>query len=208
MLLVFIVLYVSHSNENIDNDMIMEVIDSIIEESGCDSTRVYVSGFSMGSIRTWALTSTYTEKFAGAIAMNGFNSGMDEGAAFSAEMPFYAIGGAESYLASGFEFPSAENYAQEAALLLANGVSEDFAFDETAGTWGIAPDNTYTVTAEDLPDLNIEVSEFSSEDGNILTAFASASSAGHEPLRSATADAWSFVSKFSRNEDGSISITE
>ena len=203
-----LVSFENYSNDNLDNDKIIEAIDSIIEETKCDATRVYVSGFSMGSMRTWALTSNYSDKFAGAIAMCGFNMGMDENGSFKAEMPFYAISGKESYLAGFFEFPNAENYLQEAAILKANHVADEFTFDESAGTWGLKPDNTYTVEATDLPDLSIEVSQFADSDGNIMTAFASASSAGHEPLRAATADAWKFVSQFSRNADGTLTFTE
>ena len=184
----------------------MEAVDHIIAETASDSTKVYVSGFSMGSMRTWALASQYSDRFAGAIAMNGFNSGMEEGAEFKTSVPFYAIGGKESYLAAFFEFPGADNYVQEAALFKVNNVSDNFVFDETAGVWGMEPAETYTITAEDLPDLTVEVSLFADSDGNVMTAFASASSAGHEPLRSATADGWNFVSQFSRNSDGSLSV--
>ncbi len=201
-----LVSFENYSNENLDNAKIMEAVDHIIAETASDSTKVYVSGFSMGSMRTWALASQYSDRFAGAIAMNGFNSGMEEGAEFKTSVPFYAIGGKESYLAAFFEFPGADNYVQEAALFKVNNVSDNFVFDETAGVWGMEPAETYTITAEDLPDLTVEVSLFADSDGNVMTAFASASSAGHEPLRSATADGWNFVSQFSRNSDGSLSV--
>lgn len=199
-----LVSFENYSNQDLDNDKIMEAVDGIIAETKCDAGRVYVSGFSMGSMRTWALTSNYTDKFAGAIAMNGFNGGMDENGQFQNAIPFYAVSGKESFLASFFEFPSGENFVQEAAILKANKAVEDFTFDVSAGTWGMNPAETYTVTAEDLPDLTVTVSQFADAEGRILTCFAEASSAGHEPLRSATADAWRFISRFSRSEDGTL----
>lgn len=201
-----LVSFENYSNQDLDNDKIMEAVDSIVAETKCDISRVYVCGFSMGSMRTWSLASNYTDKFAGAIAMNGFNfiGGSVESGAFKNEIPFYAYSGKESYLAAVFEFPNPENFAQELELLKANKVADNFNFDPSAGVWGITPTGTYTVTAEDLPDLAITVSQFADSEGRLLTCFAEASSAGHEPLRSATADAWKFISKFSRSADGTL----
>lgn len=203
-----LVAFENYSNENLDNEKIMEVIDHIIAETGCDTTKVYISGFSMGSARTWALASQYSDRFAGAIAMNAFNSGMEKGGEFKGSIPFYAVSGKESHIAASFEFPGKDNAAQEAALFKANNVSDNFEFNEASGIWGMDPSTTYTITAEDLPDLTIEVSEFADAEGNVMTVFASASLAGHEPLRSATADGWKFVRQFSRNVDGSLSMNE
>lgn len=199
-----LVSFENYSNENIDDAKIIEAIDQVIADLKCDTSRVYISGFSMGSMRSWMLSSQYTDKFAGVIAMNGFTEGMSENEQFDCEIPFYIIGGKDSFMAASLEFPSKDNFIQEAAILKANSVVEDFVFDESAGVWGITPDNTYTVTAQDLPDLALEVSEFASKDGSVLTAFVSASSAGHEPLRVATVDGWKFISKFSRSTDGTI----
>ncbi len=85
----------NYSNENLDNEKLMQAIKAAVAETGADESRVYVSGFSMGSARTWSLSSTYSDYFAGAIGMNGFNGGMNENG-FGNIMPFYAIGGRES----------------------------------------------------------------------------------------------------------------
>ena len=106
----------------------MEAIDAAIEETGSDAGRLYVGGFSMGSVKTWSLSSKYSDRIAGALGMNGFNSGMAE-EGFAGAVPFFCYGGKESYLAGFFEFPSAENFAQEAALFKANGVVDEFEFD-------------------------------------------------------------------------------
>ena len=192
----------NYSNEDIDNDKIMEAIAAAIEETGSDASRLYVGGFSMGSIRTWALASGYSDKIAGAIGMNGFNSGMAEDG-FKSSVPFFCYGGKESYLAGFFEFPSADNYAQEAAIFAANGVTDSFEFDPEY-TWGLEAANVTGEVSEVLPDLEVEFSEFPSADGEVLTMFASASSAGHEPIPEAVEGGWKFVSQYSRLEDGTL----
>jgi len=196
----------NYSNGDLDNDKLIEAIDFAAEETKSDMSRLYVGGFSMGSVKTWALTSSYTDHFAGAIAMNGFNSGMSEDG-FTAAIPFFAYGGAESFLAGFFEFPNADNFAQEAALFAANNVTAELEFNPEL-TWGMEPSNTYTIEVTDLPDLAVEISEFASEDGTVMTAFGSASSAGHEPLKAAIEEGWKLISKFRRAEDGSVQVIE
>ena len=192
----------NYSNADIDNDKIMEVIDAVIAETGSDAGRIYVGGFSMGSVRTWGLASGYSDRIAGAIGMNGFNSGMAEDG-FKGAVPFFCYGGKESYLAGFFEFPNADNFAQEAAIFAANGVAEDFEFDPEY-LWGKEADNVTVITAEDLPDLEVEISEFAGEDGEVLTVFAAASSAGHEPVPAAVAAGWAFVSQYARDAEGNL----
>ncbi|MBR2121875.1 MAG: hypothetical protein IJ930_02925 [Lachnospiraceae bacterium] len=192
----------NYSNADLDDDKIMEAIDAAIEETGSDAGRLYVGGFSMGSVKTWALASKYSDRIAGALGMNGFNSGMAE-EGFAGPVPFFCYGGKESYLAGFFEFPSADNYTQEAALFKANGVAEDFEFDPEY-LWGMEPVNIDIEEAEEYPDLAIEFSEFASEDGNIYTMFACASSAGHEPVPTAVRAGWNFISIYARDAEGNI----
>ena len=196
----------NYANADLDDDKLIEVIDFAAAETKSDTSRLYVGGFSLGSMRSWGLISKYSDHFAGAVLMNGFNLGMNE-ESFSGAIPVFAYGGAESFLADFLEFPSAEENTQEKALLTANGVTENFEFDPEY-TWGMEPTQVYTVEAEDLPDLAIEISEFASADGTVMTAFGSASSAGHEPLRVAAEEGWKLISKFSRQEDGSLQINE
>lgn len=192
----------NYSNADLDDDKIMEAIDAAIEETGSDAGRLYVGGFSMGSVKTWSLASKYSDRIAGALGMNGFNSGMAE-EGFAGAVPFFCYGGKESYLAGFFEFPSEQNFAQEAALFKANGVAEEFEFDPEY-LWGMEPVNVDIEEATEFPDLSVEYSEFASEDGRILTMFAAASSAGHEPIPSAVRAGWNFISLYARDAEGNI----
>lgn len=54
-----------------DVSYIMALIEHLEREYPIDSTRVYVSGFSMGSMFTNSLAAAYPDVFAGAIALNG-----------------------------------------------------------------------------------------------------------------------------------------
>ena len=54
-----------------DVSFIMALIEHMAEIVPIDRRRIYVSGFSMGSMMTNALASSYPEVFAGAVALNG-----------------------------------------------------------------------------------------------------------------------------------------
>ena len=66
------------------------------------------------------------------------------------------------------------------------------------------PVNVDIEEATEFPDLSVEYSEFASEDGRILTMFAAASSAGHEPIPSAVRAGWNFISLYARDAEGNI----
>lgn len=193
----------NYSNENLSDEKLMQAIKAAVAEADADESRVYTTGFSMGSMRTWSLSSSYSDYFAGAIGMNGFNGGMNADG-FDNVMPFYAIGGRESFI-TAFEFPSADSTTQLEALMDANHIPGVLNFTDDL-KWGLKPTSTRKVVCEDLHNTTLNISEFASCDGNIYTTFVDASYAGHEPLRYATADAWKFIKKFSRNADGTIAM--
>ncbi|MBQ6451506.1 MAG: hypothetical protein IJJ29_06250 [Solobacterium sp.] len=58
-----------------DVSYIMVLIEHMKEVHPIDETRIYISGFSMGSMFTNALACSYPDVFAGAVAMNGPNWG-------------------------------------------------------------------------------------------------------------------------------------
>lgn len=65
-----------------DIDFVLALIEHIAEVHPIDRTRIYVSGFSMGSMFSNALAGTYPDVFAGAVALNGphisYLSNLDE----------------------------------------------------------------------------------------------------------------------------------
>lgn len=58
-----------------DMDFLLALIDHMDEVHPIDRSRVYVSGFSMGSMMSNALAGAHPEAFAGAVALNGPNPG-------------------------------------------------------------------------------------------------------------------------------------
>ena len=51
--------------------MVMEVVDTMIESSGVDRTRIYLTGLSMGGYGTWDAIARYPGKFAAAVPICG-----------------------------------------------------------------------------------------------------------------------------------------
>lgn len=182
---------------------LMEGVRGIVDAARADTSRIYLGGFSLGGRHTWMLASTYSDYFAGFYCMNSFNSGMDADG-FQNVMPVYASSGLQTH--NNNEFPKADNYRQIEALFKADGITDNYVFD-SAYTWGMAPSATRTVVDETLPDLTFTINDYASADGQVYVKLTGAALSGHEPLRTAAADAWAFLSKFSRNPDGSIAVS-
>ena len=73
--------------------------------------------------------------------------------------------------------------------------------------WGIKADEL-VVKESEIPGISATISYFNSKDGNCYTALSVSSYAGHEPLWVITENAWEFMSQFSRNSDGSLTVSE
>lgn len=50
---------------------VMEILDRLIEEFNIDTTRLYITGLSLGGFGTWDLIARYPDKFAAAVPMSG-----------------------------------------------------------------------------------------------------------------------------------------
>ena len=74
--------------------------------------------------------------------------------------------------------------------------------------YGIEADETVTVNCDMYYGVEETIRYYNSADGNCYTAFSSATYAGHEPLWTVSQNAWDFMSRFSRNADGTISVGE
>lgn len=74
-----------------------------------------------------------------------------------------------------------------------------------ADPWGYKADEIVQIESE-IPGITATVCYFNSDDGNCYTALSTSSYAGHEPLWVITENAWDFMSQFSRNEDGSLTV--
>ena len=185
-----------------DEQLFGAIQDYVDANAFVDTSRIYLSGFSMGSRRTFALGSTYTDYFAGQLNMNLFSGVNAEPT--GTIMPIFLTAGANSHLA-GMEYPSADNIDALDYVLKVNGVTSDLDFDDQY-TWGLEADKVTEYPSPDMEGAVVEVSEFAAKDGNVYTAFASNVNCVHEPIFTATQVGWDFIKQFSRNEDGSIAI--
>jgi hypothetical protein len=208
---------------DVSNAKVIALIDSLLGKySFLDETRVYASGFSMGGGKSWSLGMEYPNRFAGIIPCNLMSDGIVMQGITPKKLliPVYYMGGADSHM-NNMEFPNPDDSPKLIEYFFEiNGITADFAFDPDytftgsffagdtprATDWGLAPGSVYSLTASDLPNLKTTVSVYTSTNGNVYTEFAHNTYAGHEPLRGCIADAWNFISRFSRETDGSIAV--
>lgn len=200
---------------------IVELIYELEEMYSIDTTKIYASGFSMGSIKCWDLYEQYPEVFAGLAPMDGSNEpGVDtngnevESINSDTIVPVFYVGGETSPLS---EFPCQSetllniiDYLLETNLTTAEySVSFDDVENWDNEFWGIDGDIVYQVTdTEDFTDSVLTVNLFESEDGIYYTALANASNQSHEVYARNCWAAWDFLSQFTRNSDGSITVSE
>ena len=79
-----------------NTDAAKAIIDKTIQEYGADSSRIYITGMSMGGYGTWYMVGKYGNFFRAAMPMSGCSSG-GFGASSYVNIPIYAIvGGQES----------------------------------------------------------------------------------------------------------------
>ena len=200
---------------------IAELVGILEEEYSIDPTRIYASGFSMGSIKSWDIFEQCPELFAGLAPMDGSevpgtdsNGTVLESTNQDVITPVFYVAGETSPL------PEMANQDQKIIdrIAYAFGVNQvnaayDIAFDAQDGwenpVWGINGDMTYAVTdSKVFTDSTLTVQMFMSADGKYYTALASASNQSHEVYARNSWAAWDFLSQFSRQADGTITISE
>lgn len=217
----FITVSVDLHYPNCTASEIVELIEQLEEEYSIDSTRIYATGFSMGGCKSWELFEQYPEVFAGVAPMDATDEpGIDsygnsiEDINSDVLVPVFYVGGETSPLP---ELPFQDEKVIERIkyVFSVNDVVAEYtaSFEEADSwsnpIWGIDGDLTYSVTdQETFTDSTLNVMLFASEDGNYYTAFASATNQSHEVYARNSWAAWDFLSQFSRNEDGSITISE
>lgn len=216
----FITCSVDQHSPNCTATEIIELIDILKSKYSIDESRIYASGFSMGGVKCWDLYEQYPEVFAALAPMDASNvPGTDtydnpvENPAEPALVPLFYVGGEISPLE---ELPgkSEKVLNRMKQVFKVNEIADpyevEFADAESweNKTWGIDGDLTYDVTDTVFTDSTLTVSMFRSEDGKYYTALALASNQAHEIYARNSWAAWDFMSQFSRNADGSISIAD
>ena len=197
----------------------VELLDHLKEEYAIDATRVYASGFSMGSIRSWDMFEQFPTVFAGVAPMDGANPpGVTD---FSTELdsyntdvlvPVFYVGGQTSPLVEMANQDDNEGNKIEARIAYAfgvNDVEQEYSYDADVNEWwGVNGDVVYEITDQAaFTDSTLTVNLFKSADGNYYTALADSSNQSHEVYARNSWAAWDFLSQFSRNEDGSVTVS-
>jgi poly(3-hydroxybutyrate) depolymerase len=176
-------------------------------ELNIDPTRVYVSGFSMGSMMTTSLAAEYPTSFAGFAPCNPAGA-MDSGGVLA---PVFAVGGLTDPLAK----PSAKRSYGPTNVQISlnnNGATVDPAVDpEDTATfkdpnWGYAADETKEVSAYGGNNV-YTINYYKSADGVAYTAYCAVTNLSHETIGQTSWLQWDFLKHFARNADGSITYT-
>lgn len=202
-------------NQHVDctaSDMV-ELLNVLEEKYPCiDKTRIYASGFSMGAIKSWDLGTQYPELFAGIAPMDAVEKPDVE--VKDTIIPTYYLAGEEDGL---LVFPHQVAFGGEGGEdngdyilqhLFGMNEIEYPGYDETKNAiWGMEFDETRKVPTSN-PNHVITENYLTSADGNTYTVLATMSNQAHAVLSGSSYAAWDFLKQFSRNEDGSITITE
>ena len=195
-----------------------------------DASRIYATGFSMGSVMSSMLGFNYDDVFA-AIAPTNAITFLEPAHGYI--VPTFYNAGENSHFNLPFmmdgsmaEVPTTNINGRDTilTLLVNNGVmtreeadayvwpelNDEFipSFVEGDAKYGIEADETVTVNCDMYYGVEETIRYYNSADGNCYTALSTAAYAGHEPLWTVSQNAWDFMSRFSRNSDGTLNIAE
>lgn len=187
-----------------------EFIEELKKRYSIDEKRIYATGFSMGSCKTWEMIQEYPEIFAGFApgsalppVKNNYLA-VSHGDNFNEDIPvpiFYS-GGEKSHLP---ELPFQHETSLERIKYLARINKLNAKFDKEFEEKDKFEDPIWTVKGDrvevkhdDERDANLTVHYFDSADGVCRTALASVDNQVHEFRRHSCETAWEFISKFTK----------
>lgn len=187
---------------------VLQIVEDIKKRYNVDEKRIYVTGFSMGSGKTWEIIEECPEIFAGfAPASALFPTGehplrMSKSGRLNLEhpVPIFYSGGEDSPLP---ELPCQTKTAQQRVIYAAkvNKLKADFnlSFEDKDNwddkIWGPKADRVET-SYDETRQSTLTMNYFDSEDGICRTVFASISGQQHECRYHTCDHAWQFISQF------------
>ena len=204
-------LYVAIDNHHfVTATEVIEVIEDLKKKYKIDESRIYATGFSMGSGKTWELFQEYPEVFAAVAPASALfpvkNNplGISNSGRFNEDVPvpiFYS-GGMNSFVP---ELPFQADSALERIQYLSKVNKFKKSFDitfENKDNWedpvfGIPGDRVEKIYDESR-DATLTVNYYDSEDGICRTALASIDNQVHECRHHTNENAWKFISQFKR----------
>lgn len=204
-------LYVAIENhQNVTATEAVEVIEELKKRYNIDAHRIYGTGFSMGSGKTWDLYQEHPSVFAGlapASAMfpvkdNPFSQADDDRLNMTVSVPVFYSGGEKSHLPElPFQAESCFERLQYVAKVnqLKKKFNKGYADKESweDPIWVVPGDRVEKICDESRGSC-LTIHYFDSEDGICRTAFASVDDQIHECRHHTCENAWKFISQFTR----------
>ena len=189
----------------------VQVIEDLKKNYKIDEHRIYATGFSMGSGKTWDMYQEYPQILAGIapcsalfpVKNNPFSAPLGDRMNYTVPVPVFYSGGEDSHLP---ELPFQAETCLERVQYVApvnkcNAKFEDLIFEEKDNwedtIYGISGDRIEKVEDESRGST-LTIHYYNSEDGVCRTAFASVSGQVHECRQHSCENAWKFISQFTR----------
>lgn len=205
-------LFVSIENhQNVTATEVVQVYEELKKRYNIDTHRVYASGFSMGSGKTWDMFQEYPQLFAGLaphsalfpVKNNPFGMSIDDPRMNkTVAVPVFYSGGEKSHLP---ELPFQAETGLDRIQYLASVNKLNKKFDVSFADKDKWADPVYGEAAdrvEKIPDESrgsiLTVRYYNSEDGVCRTALASIDNQIHECRQHTCENAWKFLSQFTR----------
>lgn len=192
---------------------IMQIIEGVKKRYNVDSDRIYATGFSMGSGKTWDLYCEYPEHFAGfapasalfPIKENVWGKSLSDDINFDTPKPIFYSGGECSPLPElpgqnetcldRIQYMAGTNKLKKAEEIKALKFSEKDSWAEKF--YGVKADRVEVVHNESR-NSDLTIRYFESEDGVVRTALASVGGQEHECRQHTNEEAWKFISQFKK----------
>ena len=204
-------LYVSLENhQNVTATEAVEVIGHLKQHYNIDPHRIYATGFSMGSGKTWDMFQEYPEIFAGLapasalfpVRNNPFGADLGDRLNTTVPVPIFYSGGEKSHLPElPFQAESGMERIRYAGEVNKLKKKFDVSFADKENwedpIWGVPADRVEKIFDESRGST-LTINYYDSEDGVCRTAFASISEQVHECRHHTNENAWKFISQFTR----------
>ena len=188
----------------------VEVIEDLKKRYQIDEHRIYATGFSMGSGKTWDMFQEYPELFAGVapasalfpVRNNNFGKSIEDGINMNVPVPIFYSGGEKSHLPElPFQAEQGLERVQYAASVNRCKCRFDVKYEDKEKwedpIYGCAGDRVEKIKDESRGST-LTIRYYDSEDGVCRTAFASISGQVHECRHHTNEAAWKFISQFTR----------
>lgn len=205
-------LYVALDNhQDVTATEAADFIQQLQKKYSIDEKRIYATGFSMGSGKTWEMFQEYPELFAGLAPASALfpvkenPMAQSRGGRFNetVSVPIFYSGGEKSHLPElPFQADSALERIQYAAKVNRLKASfADLSYEEkenwTEPVYGAVADRVEQIIDKSRNSC-LTIRYYDSEDGICRTAFASVSGQVHECRHHTNEQAWKFISQFTK----------